>query len=336
MSEGALKVSVVIPNYNHERYLPQRIESVLQQTYQDIEILLLDDCSPDNSRAVIEKYAAQDSRIRVIFNEQNSGSTFKQWNKAFNLARGQYIWIAESDDYAAPTLLEILVKHLDEDADIGLAYCNSNTVDENNEEITVLDNFYTDLDPVLWTHDFVMEGRTLITNFMSYRNIIPNASAVVMRKSVIDRVGRADESFRLNGDWVFWAALMANTKVAFVADKLNYFRFHLNNVRSKTLEKGIALSELTRVVRTIQQYGEPNQKFLNQVIDILNGMWFAGIVANDIPLDKHLQIMSNLRAVDSKFVSRFRQYFTQYFLSNKLSGLRQLLGSNLFYKSVKK
>ncbi len=92
-------VSVIVPNYNHARYLRQRIESVLRQTYQDFEVILLDDCSTDDSRSILSSYAG-DPRVRMEFNEVNSGSTFKQWNKGVRLARGEYVWIAESDDYA--------------------------------------------------------------------------------------------------------------------------------------------------------------------------------------------------------------------------------------------
>jgi glycosyltransferase involved in cell wall biosynthesis len=74
------KVSVIIPNYNHARYLRGRIESVLRQTYRDFEVILLDDCSTDDSRSILGEYV-KDPRVRIDFNEVNSGSTFKQWNK---------------------------------------------------------------------------------------------------------------------------------------------------------------------------------------------------------------------------------------------------------------
>src|ERR1700738_3854186 len=106
------RVSVVIPNYNHARYLRQRVDSVLQQSYQDFEVILMDDCSTDDSRIVISEYA-NDPRIRISLNEKNSGSAFKQWNKGVGLARGEYVWIAESDDYADPHLLETLVSRLE-------------------------------------------------------------------------------------------------------------------------------------------------------------------------------------------------------------------------------
>src|SRR4030095_7296186 len=110
-------VSVIIPNYNHARYLRKRIDSVLGQTYQDFEVVLLDDCSTDNSREILLSYAG-DRRVTVEFNAENSGSVFKQWNKGVQMARGRYIWIAESDDYADVRLLARMVPILDEQPEV--------------------------------------------------------------------------------------------------------------------------------------------------------------------------------------------------------------------------
>src|SRR3954465_14421936 len=106
------KVTVITPNYNHARYLSQRLDSILNQTFQDFELIILDDASTDNSRQVIESYAS-DPRVKTIFNKVNNGSTFKQWNLGLSHARGEYIWFAESDDHADASLLEVLVDRLD-------------------------------------------------------------------------------------------------------------------------------------------------------------------------------------------------------------------------------
>lgn len=92
-------ISVIIPNFNHAPYLKQRIDSVLNQTYDNLEIFLLDDCSKDNSRKILLSYKNNPKVKEIIFNDKNSGSTFKQWEKGFELSHGEYIWIAESDDY---------------------------------------------------------------------------------------------------------------------------------------------------------------------------------------------------------------------------------------------
>ena len=102
-----MRSGVIVPNYNHARFLRQRLDSILAQTFQDFELILLDDCSTDESRTILEEYA-RDPRVRLDFNEVNSGSPFKQWNKGVRFARGKYVWIAESDDYADPRLLEAL------------------------------------------------------------------------------------------------------------------------------------------------------------------------------------------------------------------------------------
>src|SRR5579872_4420041 len=124
------KVSVIIPNYNHAKFLVQRIESVLNQTFTDFEIILMDDKSTDNSLEIIERYRHYPKLSKIILNETNSGSTFKQWNKGIREAKGEYIWIAESDDYADEKFLENLVSIIESNGNVGMAYCQSFDVDD--------------------------------------------------------------------------------------------------------------------------------------------------------------------------------------------------------------
>ena len=106
------KVSVIVPNYNHASYLKQRIDSILNQTFQDFEVIILDDCSTDNSLEVLSHYKNHNKVSHCVFNDTNSGSTFKQWDKGIQLAKGEWIWIAESDDWAEPEFLETINTHL--------------------------------------------------------------------------------------------------------------------------------------------------------------------------------------------------------------------------------
>ena len=125
-------VSVIVPNYNHARFLPQRLDSILAQTFRDFELIVLDDLSTDNSREVIGQYTARHP-MRLLFNEENSGSPFIQWQRGADLATGKYLWIAESDDYADPRLLERLVAVMERAPNVGLAYCESRTVTSDGE-----------------------------------------------------------------------------------------------------------------------------------------------------------------------------------------------------------
>lgn len=120
------KVSVILPNYNHEKYLKQRLDSIFQQTFTDFEVIILDDCSTDNSRSVIDIYRSHPTVTHIEFNNQNSGSAFKQWKRGIDLAKGEWIWIAESDDYADPAFLERMILFLkNNNGRVGLLYCDS-------------------------------------------------------------------------------------------------------------------------------------------------------------------------------------------------------------------
>src|SRR5690349_21422462 len=125
------KVSVIIPNYNHANYLGQRMDSVLNQTYTNFEVIILDDCSTDSSRDVIERFRNDSHISHIVFNETNTGSPFLQWQKGIALAKGEWIWIAESDDSADKHFLEKFVNALQGQQNIGLIYCDSNIVDDN-------------------------------------------------------------------------------------------------------------------------------------------------------------------------------------------------------------
>lgn len=335
---GGPLVSVIIPNYNHARYLPQRIESVLSQTYRNFEVLILDDCSPDHSRAIIADYARRDPRIRTAFNTENSGSTFKQWNKGMALTTGQYVWIAESDDYAAPELLAKLVAQLEADDAIGLAYCDSWHVHEDRQTVERDPDYFGTLDPELWRHDFVLDGLAVVRKFMSYYNIIPNASAVVLRRAVVERVGPADGSFKLVGDWLYWASILAISRVAFVAEPLNYFRFHGSNVRSSKLLNGTALLETVLIVKAMRRFGPPDPAFYHRKFRECLAFWFHSLISPEfqIPLRRHRDIFRAFLALDPHFGTQFVVGFSKFMLGNKLSGVRMYLGDGVLYPLLRK
>ena len=124
------KVSAIVPCYNHARFLEQRIDSILNQTYQDFELILLDDHSTDDSYSICLSYKDNPHVVHVETNKQNSGKPFKQWEKGIRLAKGEYIWIAESDDYAEKEFLSNTVCLLDQHPEARLCLTGSYIVDE--------------------------------------------------------------------------------------------------------------------------------------------------------------------------------------------------------------
>lgn len=126
-------VSVIMPAYNAARFVEQALDSVLAQTVSDLEIIVIDDGSVDNTREIISRYARQDSRIRVLLNEENMGVA-RTRNRGLELVTGRYVALLDSDDYWEPRMLEKMVARAEETgADI--IYCSYALVDEDGKKV---------------------------------------------------------------------------------------------------------------------------------------------------------------------------------------------------------
>lgn len=227
-------VSVIIPNYNHARYLDQRIQTVLGQTYQNFEVIILDDCSTDNSLEVIEKYRSDPRIVDVIVNEKNSGNTFLQWNKGIYLAKGELIWIAESDDYCKLNMLEELVSAFILKPNTILSYCTPLLF--HNEKT--------------WEYspegrDYLMSAKSYLRRFLLNMNWPLNASCCVFRRDSALRNAKRYLTIDAAGDYMFWAELLVSGGSVHVINKhLSMWRKHEGSVTSPLLQNGrIALSE---------------------------------------------------------------------------------------------
>ena len=232
-------VSVIVPNYNYARYLGVRIESILNQTYENYEIILLDDKSTDNSLDIIEKYKAHPKVSKVILSEVNSGSPFIQWEKGIKASRGEIIWIAESDDNCSPFFLEKLVGfHLHSNA--VMTFCRSSLIGEDGH--TLREN----LQMRNVTEDFCMNGKQFVKKYLCYSNEIQNASAVIFNRSEALSIDDSFTAYKGAGDWFFWITLSLRGIVSFVNEELNYYRLH-NNTTSKVVNSGLEFREMKKI-----------------------------------------------------------------------------------------
>ncbi len=272
------RVSVIIPNYNHCVYLGRRIESVLKQTFRDFEIILLDDHSTDDSVSLIKSYEGHSKISKIILNETNGGSTFKQWNKGIKEAKGEYIWIAESDDYADETFLETLIKLAEAYPSAGIAYCESWAIDEKETLLTKVSNY--EVDPKRWKSDFFNSGRDECARYMVLHNTIPNASAVLFKKEVYQKAGPADESMRLAGDWLQWVKMLLISDVVFVAQPLNYYRTHTSTVRSMAAKLIYEVVECHKVILAIASAVPVSEQALLTGSKIILDRWMHRISAD--------------------------------------------------------
>jgi len=227
------KVSVIVPNYNHARFLRRRLDSIIGQTFDDFEVVILDDASTDGSQDVIRLYLA-DPRVTFRANEANSGSPFIQWNRGVQLARGDYLWIAESDDYAEKEFLATLVPILEEHPQVGLVYCQSWRVDDQGSPLGTFADWTENLDTQRWKTGFVNEGADECKNYLLWKNTVPNVSAALLRRSTYLQAGGAPANMQLCGDWMTWVKMALISDVAFVPQSLNYFCEHSVSVRETT------------------------------------------------------------------------------------------------------
>ena len=251
----ALQVSVVVPNYNYAHYLAGRLGSLFAQTYPVAEIVVLDDASTDNSAAVVRDVAAAAGRgVRWVPGASNSGSVFKQWRRAADLARGDWLWIAEADDQADPAFLATLCRMLADTPDAVFAFSDSRAVDAAGAALWPdHQGYYASSGAAMLGEDGVFQADDFLRNCLSARNLILNASAVVWRRTALQRALRrcgADlEGFTMAGDWRIYAeALSQGGTVAYVARPLNTHRRHAASV-THSLPAARHLDEVGRMHR---------------------------------------------------------------------------------------
>lgn len=229
-------VSVIIPNYCHSGFLEQRIRSVLDQSFHDFEIILMDDASPDDgkSKVVLEKYRNNEKVTAIVYNKRNSGSVFKQWHKGIEMASGEWVWIAESDDFCDSDLLERLIGETDDSTVI--AYCASLFVDEKGEK---MDNGLQSGTGCPIRYD----GKTFIRKRMSYGNAIWNASSAIFRKDIAKALDPEYTEFQAAGDRLFWIGLAEHGDVVHIPEGKNYFRQHNMKVSPSKKSDGTTMRE---------------------------------------------------------------------------------------------
>ena len=232
--EAEPKVSVIVPNYNHEPYLRERLEAVYHQTYKNYEVILLDDCSTDHSRDILMEYKNKyPERTKVCFNESNGCNVFKQWEKGMSMAEGRYIWIAESDDYCSADFLEKMIPAF-ADESVMLAFCRSDFMQDGQKTFST-ELYLRDIPDFDWTKSFTVTAHTLAAKAFALKNIIPNVSSAVFRKKddFSQELQEVWKGMALCGDWAFYLAVMKGGCVYYTPDTTNYYRVHKKSTSLK-------------------------------------------------------------------------------------------------------
>ena len=238
---NAKKVSVIVPNYNYAKYLKWRILSIAEQTYPIYEMIVLDDASKDESRTVIKKMVARakqinpEMRVKMIFNKENSGKAISQWIRGVDEASGDYIWIAEADDFSRKDFLAEVMRGYN-DSDVVMAYTESTII--NKYGLVVAPNFRRSRDKEGTGHfasSYIRSGKDEIKQIMAIRCTVPNVSAVVFKNTTkFRRALKEALKFEQVGDWYLYAKLLEEGKIFYNKRPMNFFRIHRDSATKRS------------------------------------------------------------------------------------------------------
>lgn len=215
-----MKVSIIVPTFNRANMLRETLESILQQTFQDFEIIIMDNCSSDNTEPMINSY--NDERIRY-FKHQNHGILAINMNYGMKQARGEYIAFCDDDDLWMPDKLEKQIAEFQKDDQVALVCTNGIVFNENGDVGVAIKSKLTDRD---FTMIALLWNNTVIS------------SSILLKKSVINEVGMMDEEPEIFGaeEYSLWIRIAKIYKVKYIDLPLIKYRTHVGVFRNKGLD----------------------------------------------------------------------------------------------------
>jgi alpha-1,3-rhamnosyltransferase len=230
------KLSIILPCYNHEKYIRSCLESIRDQNYENCEVIILNDRSQDGTGDAVRAFLKEVDDARFIYfeNEANLGAT-KNFNKGLSLASGEYLAFIAGDDYWDPSFVRALMERLVVE-NIDYAFCQTVLVNDSEQELGVIPrNDVGILSPV----DIYLN--------MLKGNIIGGHS-IIVKTSFVKNYGYFDETFVYFSDWEFFLRMSKHCKGVFVPARLAYYRIHGNNMALRQFKDDRCLEELKEII----------------------------------------------------------------------------------------
>ena len=215
------KVSVAIPTYNGSKFLKDTIASVLCQTFQDFELVVVDDCSTDATEDVVRSF--DDPRIKFVKNRDHLGLP-GNWNRCIGLCRGEYVTLFHQDDLMLPLNLEKKASLLERSSGVGLVCSNFTLIDSNGD----ISSQQIDLAEDNLAEDFIQKGDEFFKRLISGRNIVCCPS-VLARRKCYERLGGFDLRLPFAADFEMWMRISQFYDVALLSESLIQYRWHEHN-----------------------------------------------------------------------------------------------------------
>lgn len=278
-----LTVTAIIPSYNHAPFLRQRLDSILNQSYALIDIVILDDASTDDSRAIIAEYVARfPDRIRAVLNETNSGSVFAQWQKGHDLATGDLVWFCESDDFAEPDFVERLIGSF-RDPSVMLAFGRIEFVDTHGQHVRGLDHYRETAEAGIWSESCIRPAASWFSGAFGVKNVIANVGGSLWRRAPISQaVWDMAQGYQIMGDWFLYSEVAQGGQIAFEPSAVAYFRSHGANTSGQGAQsKPYYYQEYARLMTTLKsRWDIPDvtvDRFVAQASEVFHGANVQGV-----------------------------------------------------------
>jgi len=267
-------VTAVVASYNHAKFLPDRICSLLSQTYPMLEILVIDDSSPDNSIEVLRSFEPN-PKLKIIEKQTNSGWASVS-NEGISLSSGEFIIFANCDDACDVGMITHLVSALYANPTAGLAFCRSTMVDENNfvlgDDFQVRERLFQER----CQESTLLTGHET-TRFLLKSCVIPNLSAVLFRREAFNQIGGFSDAYKVCCDWDLFFRMAERYDIAYVSLPLNQFRQHAKTVRSSTKSKVVFEEYFRLLLGKIRKMPLPIYDAITCRIDIVS-IWAVNLI----------------------------------------------------------
>lgn len=251
-------VSAIIPNYNYARYVGEAVESALSQTYSNIEVIVVDDGSTDNSLEVLAQYR---DRIKII-RQENSGVSVAR-NRGVAESSGDYIAFLDADDVWLPEKIEKQVRRIQSEDSIGIVHVGVIDIDASGKELA--------------THLNGMEGEVASELMMFERAVIlGGGSGVMIPRKVFDKVSGFDEALSTSADWDLYFRISCDFSVGFIGEPLLKYRLHGSNMHSNVsrMEREMLFAYEKFFSRTSSEIGRNASKAYGSLYRMLSGSYF--------------------------------------------------------------
>lgn len=223
MDKNSEKVSICIPTYNNADVIGATLEGILHQTYQNLEVVIVDDASTDDTIQVIEKY--KDSRIKLWQNDRNLGMA-GNWNRCVELASSKYIKLVCADDILVPECVETELKAMLSQRKVVMTINDSIMVNSQKKKLGVFGRY---------PKKGLMDGRKLARKALIVNNYFGMPCAVMFRKDIFEKVGGFDDSYKYILDFDLWLSMAVYGMVDVLPQKLNYFMIRRDSNTGKVL-----------------------------------------------------------------------------------------------------